>query len=263
MIYALRKYYLFLLFVPQMFYAQIIINSGTQTNELKGILYKNEFSVEGKLHTGGMTLGFNRCKIVKYYKTNFYHFDIGYLKSQKEKKGNLVSTSLNLYNNYIYGKQNYFFPIRFGKGIRVYLSEKEASRGVAVGYSIEGGLTLGIAKPYYLWIKTSNSENLAILTEVKYREETRDIFLDQNLIYDKVSFWHGLYESKIYTGAHINAALHFGLKAYEKPVYAIETGVMIDAFTRRIPIMVETENFKNNFLFVNVFANIHFGKRWN
>ncbi|MEZ4907835.1 MAG: hypothetical protein R2771_09420 [Saprospiraceae bacterium] len=265
MIYRSLKYlfYITLFVTPFFSYSQVIIDSGNQINELKGIIYKNEYSLEAKLHTNGMSVGFNKAKIIKYYKTTFYHFELGFLKSIKQKKGNLILTSINLYNNYTYGKQNYFFPLRIGKGYRIYLSEKDAFRGVAVGYSLEAGLTLGIAKPYYLWVKSTNSDNQAYLTEIKYDEENAEVFMDQDIIFDKASIFKGVLESKFYPGAHLNAALHFGLKAYEKPVYAIETGIIVDAFTKRIPIMVETENFKNNWIFFNVFVNIHLGRRWN
>jgi len=257
------KIIIFFIFFSFWSFAQITIDPENPANELKGIIYKNEYSVEYKLHTSGMAIGFNKAKLVSYYKTNFYHFDLGYLKSLKEKKGNFISTGLNLYNTYTYGKANYFFPLRAGKGTQIYLSEKESKRGVAVGYSIEGGFTLGFLKPYYLWVKSINAENEAILVLAKYDEKNQDVFTNENLIFDKAPFFTGISESKFIPGVHLNAAVHYGIKAYEKTVYAVETGIMIDAFIKKVPIMVETSGYKNNNIFINVFANVHIGKRWN
>lgn len=252
-----------LLFTPFLVQAQVVIDPQGVSKELKGIIYKNEYSVELKLHTMGMAIGYNKGKLSTYYKTNYFHFDLGYLKTHKEKRGNLISTSLNIYNSYTYGKANYFFPVRGGKGTRIYLSEKDSKKGLAIGYSVEGGLTLGILKPYYLWIKSTDSENQAVLVLRKYDETNRDEFLNENLIYDKAPFFTGIGESKLIPGMHLNASVHYGIKAYEKTVYAFETGLMIDAFIKKVPLMVETDKYKNSSIFINVFVNVHFGKRWN
>lgn len=252
-----------LLFSPLLVRAQVVIDPQGESKDLKGIIYKNEYSVEFKLHTLGMAIGYNKGKLSTYYKTNFYHFDFGFLKNHKEKKGNIIATSLNIYNSYTYGKANYFFPLRVGKGTRIYLSEKDSRKGLAIGYSLEGGLTLGIMKPYYLWIKTTDETNQAVLELTKYEETNRDIFLDENLIYDKAPFLTGIGESKLVPGMHMNASVHYGIKAYEKTVFAFETGIMLDAFIKKVPVMVETDKFKNNSIFINVFVNVQFGKRWN
>ena len=258
------KYLIFILcFIPAISFSQIRIDKEGRNNAMKGIIYKNEYSVEFKLHTLGMSAGFNKGKLISYYRTNFYHFDIGFLKSSKEKKGNLIATGLNIYNSYIYGKANYFFPLRIGKGMKVYFSEKETQRGLAIGYTLEGGLTLGVLKPYYLWVKSTNTDNEAILILKKYEKDNYEDFVDENLIYDKAPFFTGIGESGIVPGIHVNAAVHYGIKAYEKTVYAFETGIMVDAFIKKVPIMVETDRFSNRSIFINVFVNVQLGKRWN
>lgn len=245
---------------PTLLVGQNTLLSDNNNLNLKGVIYSKEFSIEAKLHTLGMTVGFNRARIVTYHTTKFYHFDIGLLKSSKEKKNNLVVTGLNIYNSYSYGKRNYFFPLRIGMGIKKYLSEKDTRRGLAIGYSIEGGPTLGVLKPYYILVKNESGSRLET---IKYSEENAEIFKNENLIYDRGSFFKGFDEISIAPGIHINAAIHYALKAYQQPVFALETGIMIDAFIKRVPIMVETSNFKNKSIFINVYVNIQLGKRWN
>jgi len=252
-----------LLIFPLFLIGQISMMSGNRNLNLKGVIYKKEFSFEAKLHTLGFAIGFNRGTIKSYHTTKYYHFDIGYLKSYKEKKSNLVSTGLNIFNTYSYGKRNYFFQSRLGLGIKKYLTEKESYKGIAIGYSIEGGVNLGILKPYYLYVKTFSADDNPILEQISYSEENEQLFLDENNIYDKGTFFKGFSKIKFVPGIHINAAAHFAFKAYEKPVYAFETGIMIDAFIKRIPIMVETSSFKNNSIFLNVYINVQIGRRWN
>ncbi len=259
----IKKIFILFIFIPVFSFGQ---NPGMSDKNIliqKGIIYKKEFSLEAKFHTLGFALGYNRETISTYYLTKYYHFDIGYLKSIKEKRNNLVITGITIYNYYSYGKRNYFFPVRMGMGFKKYLSEKEAYHGVAIGYSLEGGMTLGVLKPYFLVVRTKDGENNVFYKTIKYTEENRDLFIDENLIFDRSSFFKGFDQLSMVPGIHVNAAVHYALKAYEKPVYAIETGIMLDAFIKRVPIMVETENFKNKSLFINVYINIQLGNRWN
>lgn len=73
------KYLFFILYlIPFISIAQVRIDPEGGNSELKGIIYKNEYSVEFKMHTFGMSAGFNKGKQSTYYKTSFYHFDIGF-----------------------------------------------------------------------------------------------------------------------------------------------------------------------------------------
>jgi hypothetical protein len=257
------KTIIILLFTPLLLLAQ---PNGSDINTnliLKGVIYKKEFSVEAKLHTLGFAVGYNSGLIKSYHLTKFYHFDIGYLKSYKEKKNNLIVTGISAYKSYSYGKRNYFFPTKIGLGYKKYLSEKASYRGVAVGYTIEGGVNLGILKPYFIEVKQINEYDQPYIKEIKYSEENKNIFLNENLIYGKASFFNGFGDLSLVPGIHINAAMHYAFKAYEKPLFAVETGFMIDAFIKRVPIMVETSSFKNNSIFINVYISVQLGRRWN
>lgn len=253
----------FLLILKNVHYSQLSVNSETGLLNLKGVIYKKEYSLVLKLHTNGFSLGYNNGKIPSYYKTIFYQFQLGMLKSLKEKKGNYIVNAINLSNSYKFGKINYCLPIRIGKGIRIYLSEKEEIHGIVLGYSLEGGLDLGLMKPYYLKVKAVDTDNKSYLEEIRYTSSTANRFLDQGIIYGRGSFFTGFDHISVIPGIHFNAALHFGLHAFEKSFTAIETGILIDQFISRVPIMYETKDFRNNSLFVNVYANVLFGKRWN
>jgi hypothetical protein len=59
-------------------------------------------------------------------------------------------------------------------------------------------------------------------------------------------------------------ALHFDWGAFDEFVKAMEAGVMVDFYFKKVPIMVETANgdIENSPLFINLFINIQLGKRW-
>ncbi len=258
------KYFIILfLFIPVLLFSQEQDLTQNKNLRLKGVIFKHEYSVEAKLNTLGFALAFNKGKIISYHTTKYYHFEIGYLKSFKEKKGNLVITGLNIYNKYSYGKRNYFFPVRLGLGKKEFLSEKDTEKGLAVGYSLEGGVDFGILKPYYLKVKSGSDGNNTFLETIRYSEENHGVFIDENLIYDRGPFFKGFNHLSFVPGIHINTAAHFAINAYERTLFAFETGMLIDAYIKRIPIMVETASFKNNFIFINVYINVQFGRRWN
>ena len=54
----------------------------------KGIVYRKERAFEARIHTNGGLIGMNFGKIKTYYKTNYYHLSIGYLKDPREKRQN-------------------------------------------------------------------------------------------------------------------------------------------------------------------------------
>lgn len=227
---------------------------------LKGIVYFKEVAAELEFQSNGFNFGFNKGKIVRYNLTKYYHFDLGYMADPKERSKSQYLANFEGISSYTYGKQNYFFVLRGGMGRKHYLSEKAHKRGVALGYSYEGGVNLGLLKPYYLVLEYSDELERSFRSEA-YSAENSHLFLDLNKIRDKGKFSEGWNELKVAPGFHFNTALHFSLGAYEKYIKAIELGVHIDAYMQRIPIMVETEHHQNQFLFGHFFINFQLGQR--
>lgn len=263
----MKKYFLLLLFLicllvqlpGQTFQPKQLDEQG------KGLVYEKEFSVDLKiLQTNGFALGVNVGKLKTYYKTRFWHIEIGELKNPKEFRQN--SSAFTSFpgspRSYIYGKQNNFYLVRGGFGVKRYLSEKARQKGVAVGFSYEFGPTLGLLKPYYLELPP-RSDNLSGFTvSEKYSEENADRFLDPNQISGASGFTRGLGEISPLPGAHAMFAFHFDWGAFDEVVKALEAGLVIDVFPREVPILVERDNVENTPIFFNVYVNLQFGKRW-
>ena len=57
--------------------------------------------------------------------------------------------------------------------------------------------------------------------------------------------------------------LFFSLGAFDKYVKAVETGIMFDIYSKKLPIMVETDEISNKPYFFNFYVNFLFGKRSN
>lgn len=230
----------------------------------QNILYNEEQTFEFRLHTNGLSFGYNKGTILKYYLTRTFHLDIGYLRHPKEFRQNLrsqaVLQSLTSTSGYIYGKQNSLLTIRGGLGQIRYFGEKAKRKGVAVGLSYEAGPSLGILKPYYLDLKRFDEENGSGVrpSSERYSEENASLFLDPNSIYSYSGFFKGLGQIKIIAGVQARGAVHFSWGSNDKYVKILESGVMIDFYARRMPLLI---NEQNRSLFVNLYLSLQFGKR--
>lgn len=228
----------------------------------KGIIYNQEFALGLRLHTHGFAVGLNLGKLKTYYLTKYIHFELGELKHPKEFRQSFDSPStLNgkVSRAFKYGKQNNLYVLRASIGAKRYFSEKAKHKGVAVGLSYEAGASLGLLKPYYLEIKASDGP-FSIST--KYSEDTAERFLDIWKIHGASGWTKGLTETTLLPGAHGKLAIHFDWGAFDEYVKSIEGGIMVDAFARQAPIMVEVDGVENKQLFINLFLHLQFGKRW-
>lgn len=257
------KYFIIILatlFIIPAFSQDKLKRSEYELTPLKGIVFFKELAVEIEVQPNGFSLGVNKGQIARYNLSKYYHFDLGYMDDPRERSKSEYLQGFEGISTYTYAKQNYFFMLRGGIGRKYFFSEKARKRGIAVGYSFEGGANLGLLKPYFLVLEYSNELDRTFRSEA-YSEENAELFLNENKIRDKGSFYKGWDQLSIVPGLHINVAAHFSLGAYEKYIKALEVGFNIDAYLNKVPIMVETENHSNRFIFPNFFVNVQFGKR--
>lgn len=236
----------------------------------RGIVYNKEFTVDFKIHTSGFSFGVNIAQLKSFYKTSFINFELGEIHHPKEFRQSfdfqLPSTN-RISRSFIYGKQNNFWILRGGIGEKRYFSEKAKRKGLAIGISYEGGPSMGLLKPYYLDVIrfTEQGTNDFFVKSEKFSENNIDKFLDINSIYGSSGFSKGLGELSVIPGIHAKAAVHFDWGAFDEFVKAVEAGFMIDAYLKKVPIMVENplvENVENRPIFINLYINLQLGKRW-
>ena len=233
--------------------------------DLKGVIYKEERAFDIRIHTNGFSMSYNKGQLLTYYKTRYYHFDFGILKDARERRQNKNISFPNegSSSSFIYGKRNVFFQLRGGIGEKRYLSEKANRRGLAVGLNYEGGITLGLLKPYYLDLIVIPEDNIreSFLESRKYSEELHDAFLNENDIFGGSGFFKGIEETTLIVGAHAKFGAHFALGAFDRVVKAIETGVMIDIYPKKVPVLVERDEIENKFYYLNLYILFQFGRR--
>ena len=231
-----------------------------RSTESKGLVYDKENIYFLRPHTNGFAFGYTIGKIRSYYKTKYMSFEGGWVKHPKEVRQRSefsgLSPSAQAASSFVFGKQNALLTLRMSWGNKIYVSDKAAYKGVAVGYSYEGGPLLGLLKPYYLDYQSNDTP----VRPIKYTKETRDIFLDNSSsnIVGHSNFFQGFNEIKPLLGLQGKASIHLDFAASDEYVRAFEFGAMLDIYPKKVPIMVDVENRP---FFINVFANFMFGKR--
>lgn len=226
-------------------------------NNRKGIVYDREVNVDLRLHTFGWLIGMQFGKIKTYYKTNYYEWSIGELCHSKEasKTSEFSGLASSNFNTYTYGKQNSVFALRGGIGSKRYYSEKAAHKGVAVGISYSAGVSLALLKPYYLELQGIDRATSNI---VKYSPAIEKDFLDIYKIKDNASFQYGLNEVSVIPGGYARAGVHLDWGAFDEFLKALEVGIQLDIYPKKIPILVTAENYP---YFMNFYLSLQLGKR--
>lgn len=250
--------------LAMIFALSVYAQQSTVDSRIVGIVYQQEWYMSAQAHTAGLSLAFAKGELKNYYTTTYKKIEFGYVRHPKEFRQSLQSASGGVQifvpgSSYVYGKQNSFLFLSGLIGRKRYFSEKTKRKGIAVGFSYEFGPSLGILKPYYLEINRDNEvTGLTQLVELKYSEENEDLFLDRSAIRGHSGFFRGLGELNFTVGGQARAAIHLAPGAYESFVRAMDVGVMIQAYTSRVPIMIIEDN---KYVFVNLFLSFQLGQR--
>jgi hypothetical protein len=223
-----------------------------------------EMSGGFRLNSDGWTVFINRGFLNnEEHKTIFFSIDLSEKKHPKETRtsGTLIDTFSIKPIPYKYGKVNNFYQLKIGIGGSKELTGKLDKKSVIVNWVYNGGLSIGLLKPYYLdlWVPEGNSY---VRKYEKYSEENKAYFLDLNnrqTILGGSSFTKGINEISIKPGIHLKSGFNFDYSASRKSFLGVEIGASAELYTTQIDIMTNT---KNTAYFINFYADFRFGKRW-
>ncbi len=233
-------------------------NKGSDDPEEKKLIYKKQFLGGAMLHSNGW--GFNAYQgyNITAKKKRRIGLEFAYMKHPKEFK------SYNPYyedaRGYIYGKRNEFMILRPTYGVKKVMFQKLRKSGVEVSYHWGVGPSLGLTKPVYLEIGYPDVPYDRIVQE-QYDPDRH--FIDN--IYGKAPWSQGLGKMRLYPGLFGRFGLHFDYAAEEDRVQAIETGVSLDGYFQRVPIMAfdeGNEDLSNKQFFFSLYLCIHYGKKF-
>ncbi len=267
MMISLRTYFIVLVLTTVLSSAegQTVFQPKPIDYNLKGVVYDFETAYEGRIHAQGFALAIKKGVLKSYYRTTYKNFEIGYIKDPRERRENR-NNSLSgerISSAFVFGKAHEFFTMRYSYGEKRYLSEKTKRRGLAIGLIYEGGVTLGLLKPYAINVIRPNPDNPSDqnLEVISYSDEVKDDFLNDRFVYGGATFFDGLTSITPTIGLHGKVGMHWALGAFDQKVKAFETGIMFDVFPRKIPILIEQEDLNNNFFFFKLYLSFQFGTR--
>jgi hypothetical protein len=220
--------------------------------EEEGALIYDKQSIFGiQLRTNGYGLLYELGRMKTRRRTNVYTAELTEIKDSKEEKTPTGFFSIG--NPYIFGKINNFYQFKLGFGQQYLFGQKGNKNGVAVTGNYQGGLSLGLLRPYYLEIDEGNETR-----QIKYSEQDSSKFLDQSIIRGGGGLGKGWGEMKLRPGAYAKGALRFDWGRYNEMVSGIEIGLSVEAYAKKIPILVFAK--ERQFFFQGHLALV-FGRR--
>ena len=226
--------------------------------EEEGVIAYRKHSVFGfKLTSDGYGGFYEFGKAQSIRKALLFQLDFAERKNSKEEK------QTNPYvpaSPFIFGKINYFYPLKLGVQQQILLGNKTNKNGVSVTANFGGGISLGLLRPYYLEINDSTPGTGR--KQIKYDSPDSTTFTSNTellgLSVSSAGFGKGWGDMKLTPGLYAKAALRFDYGRYNEAVSAIEVGGNIEYYTKNIPQLIFIKQKK---LFFNVYVAILFGKR--
>jgi hypothetical protein len=229
------------------------INNMINKEEEGAIIFQKQTVFGIKLNTDGYGMFLEMGRMKTSRQSNLYSLELGERKHSKEERISTITGSY-LSNPYIYGKINNFYYAKLGYAQQRLIGNKGNKNGVAISAIYGGGLSVGLLKPYYL--KVSSPQGA--VRDVKYNKND-SVFLDNpGYIAGSSGFSKGFGEMKLTPGVYTKTALRFDYGRYNELVSAIEVGLNLEFYSRKMPVMLLQ---KERQLFFNAYAAIEFGRR--
>ena len=225
--------------------------------EEEGVISYHKHTVVGLKLTSDGYGGFieiGRAKSIT--KALLFQLDISERKHPKEDKQTnpFIPTS-----PFIFGKINYFYPVKLGLQQQVLLGNKTNRNGVSVTANFGGGISLGLLRPYYLEV---NSANAGSRKTIRYESSDSALFSDgaglTGLSVSGTGFGKGWKDIKITPGLYAKTGVRFDYGKYNEMVNALEVGLTGEYYSKKIPQVVFT---KPKQFFIGLYVSVMFGKR--
>ena len=226
------------------------INAQIKAEEEGVIAYRKHFAFGIKLVSDGYGITFEKGYSKSVKKTTLFQLEISERKHQKEVKqtNNFSPTA----SPFIYGKINFFSPVKLGVQKQFLLGNKSNKNGVSVTANIGGGLSLGLLRPYELQVE-KNGE----LVYVRYESDDSLLF-KTGTINAGPGLGKGWNHLKFTPGLYVKPGLRFDYGRYNDLLTAIEVGVAAEFYSKKVPQMFDN---KQKQFFFSAYFTVMFGKR--
>jgi hypothetical protein len=218
------------------------------------IIYNKFLTYGATFHNLGLGVRFRWGKRLNVYSNRFFEVEVQSLRSWKRLK--LVNPYVINPKGYIYGKVNSAFVMHFGIFKDKRLNRKpNFEKGVELRWLYGGGFSLGVAKPYYLYV-------IYFYGMYEYRIESEKFDPDPSWddIYGRAPFTKGFDELSFYPGLYFKMGLNFEYGRKKTKINSLEVGGALDILPTGLTIMYGQDN---RIFFPTMYITLSFGKRYN
>ena len=234
------------------------INALIKQEEEGVIAFRKHSLFAFKLTNDGYGAFYEFGKTQSIRKVLLFQMDFSERKHPKEEKQTLYWAPGS---PIIFGKINYFYPLKLGVQQQILLGNKTNKNGVSVTANFGGGISVGFLRPYYLEISDDSTGDRRA---IKYDSpdsilfSSADKLLEPEVAVTSAGFGKGWGNMKVTPGLYAKAALRFDYGRYNEAVSAIEVGGNVEYYTKNIPQLIFIKQKK---LFFNVYVAVLFGRR--
>ena len=234
------------------------INAMIKQEEEGVIAYRKHTAFGLKLVNDGYGAFLEIGKAQSIKKALLFQLDISERKSTKENKD---SDPQYQGPSLIFGKINFFYPIKIGVQQQILLGNKSNKNGVSITANYGGGVTVGLLRPYMLEVYDTTKSPYQ-RRYIKYESSDSAMFSSNRELYlfqaTGPNITKGWSDLKVTPGAYAKAAIRFDYGRYNEVLSAIEVGMTAELYAKKIPQMVFSTP-KN--VFFNIYVSVMFGKR--
>jgi len=210
------------------------------------------FSLAPGLQTNGFGINFKWSRSAGQSRFTYFNFDLGKIKHPKEFRymGN------GRYNGFVFGRKNVTMPLRLGIGKNTILGVRNSKNDVGVAWSCQGGLSMALMKPVYLYVVENTSSGINTEVLVKYSDETN---IDISSVMGGAPFFNGFNQLQVVPGVYGKVAMLFSWGKFYSDYNVLELGFLTEAFSKKLPMMAHTSN---EFIYPAFYINFNVGKLW-
>ena len=224
---------------------------------------QHELNFGSRFHTNGYSAFLEKVWFKTYKKSRLLQIEYFHFKDMRERKQESLYSACNP-KRFFFGKKNSFFALHTAMGQRRLLAQKADRLGVSISCDWLLGFSLGFEKPYYLeMIDDKDGDNLINCTKdhepERYSESNASRFLARQEIYGASRIGLGFTEIKPVPGLHGKIGLHFDWATDASFVKALDAGISLDVYYRRLDVMVAETNKP---IIFNLYLGFLLGKRY-
>jgi hypothetical protein len=179
-----------------------------------------------------------------------YQLEISERKNSKEEK---FQDEFGLSAPIIYGKINFFYPVKLGVQQQFLFGNKGNKNGVNITGNFGGGISLGLLRPYLVQVDKGNGT----YEMVGYNSADSGYFLNGPIIAGP-TITDGWSKLKCVPGFYLKPSVRFDYGKYNEMLTAIEIGVTAEYYTKKIEQMIYISQKQ---LFLGAYVAVVFGRR--